>query len=556
MKYDICVLGGCSLDRMFYQNIDGTYSSVPDSEVPGGKGANQAIAAARAGGSVAIISRLGNDSIGKTILDNLAYNGVDTSYVELVDGLSNDVSNIYINLKDKDNDIKRQFGAIDSFYADMIDKYSDVLLSSSIIVCQLKVPKDVTVRLINFCYENNKMLVLTPCRPEKLCVIDEDNINLLDKVSIITANKVECEKLFNTSDIESCIRKYPNKLIVTLGSSGLMYFDGNRIIKMPAINIDNVVDSTGAGDTLNGNLVYYLSTGLSLKHSLRKGMFASAMKIRKKGAQLGMPYKEELNNYILNVRSSKFKYKKELDLILKNIRNCYCLKNSVMEVMEKDDSTYATSLEIDIENYLVDLILKKFPGYNIVAEENYCSNELKDNTFIIDSIDGTNHYMKNNLFFATQLAFYDKDSVKFSVIYIPKLDQLYYSVKNNGSYVNNNRILVKKPNPLNMCIVEFCGSLYKNMNSKFKYLEKLIDSDTKRPLVLDFLYINSCSIAFTNLATGKTDALIISTKDIWDILPGELLCSELGIKIYDLDFDDNLKLYTANDNIRKLLLNK
>lgn len=258
MKYDVCVFGGCSLDQTFFQNMDGSYDERPNSIAPGGKGANQAVAASRAGAKTTIITRIGKDNIGETILENLKFNLVDTSNVDIVEGLQNDYANIYINIKDKDNDIQRVSGAINSFTVDMIEKYKDVLLNSKIIVCQLKVPKEVTEELINFCYENDKILILTPCRPEKLSINEEKNLKLIDKISIITCNRKECQTIFGTDDIESCVKKYPNKLIVTLGSEGLMYFNGERIIKMPAIETD-VIDTTGAGDTLNGNLSAFLS---------------------------------------------------------------------------------------------------------------------------------------------------------------------------------------------------------------------------------------------------------------------------------------------------------
>lgn len=71
MKYDVCVFGGCSLDQTFYQNVDGTYNKQPSVCSPGGKGANQAVAAARAGAKTTIITRIGKDEIGQKILDNL-----------------------------------------------------------------------------------------------------------------------------------------------------------------------------------------------------------------------------------------------------------------------------------------------------------------------------------------------------------------------------------------------------------------------------------------------------------------------------------------------------
>ena len=76
--------------------------------------------------------------------------------------------------------------------------------------------KEVSVELINFCYDNNIPLVLTPCRPQRLAISEPGNKELIDKITYITANKKECETIFETTDIESCLEKYPNKLIVTL----------------------------------------------------------------------------------------------------------------------------------------------------------------------------------------------------------------------------------------------------------------------------------------------------------------------------------------------------
>ncbi len=300
MKYDVCVFGGCSLDLFYYKDEHGNTPFSPSLLVPGGKGANQAVAASRAGASVTIITRIGKDKIGNRIIDNLSYNGVSTNNIEVSDSLQNDYAKIIIDEKSKDNDIHRFSGVINSFRKEMVDRYKDVILNSKMIVCQLKVPKEVTSYLINFCYENKKPLVLTPCRPEKLKITEDDNLDLINKVTYITANKKECETLFNTSDIISCIKKYPNKLIVTLGSDGVMYYDGFEVVHVPAFAPKKIEDTTGAGDTFNGNLVACLTKGYTLYEAVVRACYASSMKISKKGAQDGMPYKEELDKYIEN----------------------------------------------------------------------------------------------------------------------------------------------------------------------------------------------------------------------------------------------------------------
>lgn len=293
------MFGGCALDQMYYMLDDGTYNEKPDLLVPGGKGSNQAVAASRAGAVVSMISRLGKDDIGQSILDNLHYNGVLTNNVEIVDGLNNDFAKVYID-NNKDNHIERYTGAVNSFTSDMVKRYERVLTTSKIVLAQLKVPKEVTVELINFCYDNNIPIIITPCRAEKLKLNDDNNKELIDKVTYITANRSECETIFGTTDIESCVKKYPNKLIVTLGSDGVIYCDGNKTHHIPAIGIDNLVDTTGAGDTFTGNLAFCVTHSYSLEDAIERSQYASAMKIQSATAQNGMPYKDELDKFIEN----------------------------------------------------------------------------------------------------------------------------------------------------------------------------------------------------------------------------------------------------------------
>ena len=551
MKYDVCVFGGCSLDQTFYEKIDGTYNDIPDVIAPGGKGSNQAIAASKAGAKTIIISRIGKDEIGEKIINNLKFYGVNTSCVEIEDGLDNDYSNIYIKLDDKDNDIQRFSGAINSFTPDMIKKYKDILLSSKIIVCQLKIPKEVTVKLIEFCHKNNKTLILTPCRPEKLSISDKANLKLIDKISIITCNRKECETIFGTDNVEECVKKYPNKLIVTLGSDGLMYSNGKRIIHMPAISTD-VVDTTGAGDTLNGNLSAFLAHGMNLQHALRKAMYSSAMKLTQKTAQAGMPYIDDLELFIRNHRNKDFEYHEELNLILSEIKKAYeSTQYHNFEIKSKADNTLVTDADIAVETYLLKIIKHKFPKDNFVTEEHFPGNKIFDRTWIIDPIDGTAHFVKNDGLWGIQLAFYDKGEVKFSVIYLPTKDELFYAFKNGGAFVNNEKILPLEIVPLNQVIVEFGGSLFKSLEEKKQCFNKLMHKG--KLVVSNLLHINSCCISYTNLAMGRTDALIISTQKPWDVMPGEFLCKELGIPLIYLDSDKKVKLLTLNEEVKNII---
>lgn len=538
---------------MFYQKVDGTYDDSPEMKVLGGKGSNQAVAASRAGAKTTIITRIGKDDIGRNILENLKFNMIDTFHVEMVEGLKNDYSNIKINLKDKDNEIQRFSGAIDSFTPDMIDKYASVLLNSKIIECQLKTPKEVTERLINFCYENDKILILTPCRPQKLCITDPKNKELIDKISIITCNKKECQTIFNTEDIEACVKQYPNKLIVTLGAEGLMYYNGSRIIKMPAINV-KVVDTVGAGDTFNGNLAAFLSKGMDLQHAIRKAMYASAMKIKQKTAQAGMPYLEDLEEFIYTIRNNKFKYNEELAYAIKIVKEAYDIikLNRNFQIATKADNTLVTNVDVKVEDFLIRKIKEKYPNDILVTEENFPNNQLQNRTWIIDPIDGTAHFIKGLPFWGIQLCFYDKNATKFAIIYLPVINEFYYAAENQGAYVNNDRLLPKNPSSINQSVIEFGGTLYKELEAKKVYFDKIVLEDKVK--VANLLHINSSCVSFTDLASGKVDALITSSHKPWDVMPGMHLCKEVGIKSYTLTFNNQLTLLTNNEEIKNLIL--
>jgi len=549
MKYDICVFGGCALDQMYYKDEFGQIPKQPSLLVPGGKGANQAVAASRAGAKVTIISRIGKDDIGDKILSNLVYNNISTNNIEVVEGLPNDYSDIIIDNKNKDNDIKRYAGAIDSFTPDMINKYKDVLLKSKMIVAQMKVPKEVSVELINFCYKNKIPIIITPCRPNKLKISDEGNLELIDKISYITANRKECEIIFETDDIESCVTKYPNKLIVTLGEEGVIYHNGKEIVKIPALYIRQIEDTTGAGDTFNGNFATNLINGESLYNSIVRAQYAAGMKIRVKTAQEGMPYKDELDNFIMNYYLEENDYSKEFELAYNSIINSYNLirKKNIVNIKIKSDKTFVTESDFIIEKYLIDSIRNIYPFDNFVTEEFNNQNTVKDRTWVIDPIDGTHHYMKNSIFWGIQLAFVDKGLTRFSIIYLPRLNEIYYAIKDKGVYLNHKKIEKFSKKDISESIIEFSGSLHKMYKEKQELFHKLLNNDIRPG---NFMHINSCCIAFTNLLSGRSDTLIVSTKKVWDILPGMFMLEELGFDELEIN---GLQIYSNTDSLENII---
>ena len=292
-KYDVCVVGGASIDMTCYDN-DEKMTEI----FFGGKGSNQAVAAARAGAKTCIVTMLGDDEYTKLIIKNLKKNKVKV-FADIVEGQNNDIAKITI--VNGDNSIERQGNMIKLFDKSLIEKYKDTILTSKYVVLQNKTSPEFTKALIEFCYDNDIKTVLTPSKPDMISISDKNNLDLLKKVSLICANEKETKIVFNCENVEQALIDFPRQLIVTLGERGLVYNNGERNIFVPSIKTENVVDTTGAGDTFCGNIVANLSNGMSFSEAVEIAQYASAYKIQFKSAQAGMPTKSVLRNFIKKV---------------------------------------------------------------------------------------------------------------------------------------------------------------------------------------------------------------------------------------------------------------
>ena len=298
-KYDVCVVGGCSIDMTCYD------TDMNKTEIDfGGKGANQAVAAARAGAKTCIVTILGNDKYCGLIKDNFSKNNVEI-FAKIAQNEVNDLAKITITKGD--NSIERVGKIITLFDKSLIDEFKNVILSSKYVVLQNKTSYDFTKNLIEFCYENKIKTILTPTKPDLISIKDNKNIELIDKVSYICANEKETKIVFNSDNIEEIVKKYPNKLISTLGQKGLIFNDGVKNICVDAVKIKNVVDTTGAGDTFCGNFVANLANGDAFEDGVKNAQYASAYKIQIKSAQKGMPTKNELQKFIQKLNKSRKK---------------------------------------------------------------------------------------------------------------------------------------------------------------------------------------------------------------------------------------------------------
>lgn len=255
--------------------------------IPGGKGANQAVAAARLGANVAMVGAVGDDNYGTVVKKNLENERVFIDYVVPVTDAATGIAHIV--LAEEDNSIVVVQGANALVNEKIVDRSKDLLIKADMVVLQLEIPLETVKYVLAICEEHNIPVMLNPAPAQ---VLSED---ILEKATYITPNEHECRIVLDdfTSPIEDLLAKYPNKLLMTEGSNGVRFHNGTEIVHVPSIAVD-VVDTTGAGDTFNGALAVALSEGETLQKAIRFANIAGGLSVTKLGAQGGMPTRDRV----------------------------------------------------------------------------------------------------------------------------------------------------------------------------------------------------------------------------------------------------------------------
>lgn len=286
---NICVIGSCAVDLVVTsakrplagETVLGEKFSI----VHGGKGANQAVAAARLGAAVSMIGCVGNDHYGDSIINNFKENNVDISFLKRTSAL--DSGTAHIILAEGDNSIIVVKGANDLVNPELIDKANERIKTADIVLIQQEIPEETVAYVSELCFKSNISLLLNPAPARHL---DE---RIIQQARYITPNEHECNMLFPHLTITEALKHFPNKLFITEGSKGVRYFDGVEEKLIPSYKVD-AVDTTGAGDTFNAALAVALAEGKSVEDALKYGNRAASLSVMRFGAQGGMPYRAEV----------------------------------------------------------------------------------------------------------------------------------------------------------------------------------------------------------------------------------------------------------------------
>ncbi|MGR3763071.1 ribokinase [Rossellomorea sp. NS-SX7] len=288
-KPKIAVIGSSSMDLVVTSKrrpqAGETVLGESFETVPGGKGANQAVAAARLGAEVHMIGCVGDDAYGKEILDNLDANGVHTGRVKPVTHQKSGTAHII--LAEGDNSIVVVKGANDLVTPDYVKESLSLLKECDLVMIQQEVPEETVIETARLCDEIGVPLLLNPAPAREI------PHEVIEKAAYLTPNEHEAGLLFPGLELSKALAKYPNKLFITEGEAGVRYHDGSGEHLVPSFPV-KVVDTTGAGDTFNAAFGTAVAEGRDLKDSLRFANRAASLSVTGFGAQGGMPTREEV----------------------------------------------------------------------------------------------------------------------------------------------------------------------------------------------------------------------------------------------------------------------
>lgn len=260
--------------------------------VPGGKGNNQAVAAARLGGDVTMFACVGDDAFGDRLIQNLRDNGVKTDYIRKIKDTASGIA--IITVAEDDNTIVVISGANTCVTPQYIEEVKEAVLESDIIVLQNEIPFETIAYAAELGSKAGKTVIFNPAP------VSKNALEVLEYISYLTPNEHESALLFpEESSLEQLLRKYDGKVIVTLGAEGAAAWINCTMVKIPARKA-NVVDTTGAGDTFNGAFAYALANEYPIDNALAFANVAASLSTEGFGAQGGMPTLDQVSKTLSN----------------------------------------------------------------------------------------------------------------------------------------------------------------------------------------------------------------------------------------------------------------
>lgn len=281
----ITVIGSINMDLVTETDImpvqGETVRGANFQTVPGGKGANQAVAAARLGAEVTMVGRVGDDQFGDVLMNHLQKENIQVDHVDHVRDTPTGLANII--LSEQDNRIIIIAGANGKVTKDYIEQIKAAILKSDYVLLQFEIPKETIVYSMELCHKHGIPVIVNPAPAMEL---DQAT---WEQATYITPNETERQQLFGNQPNE--------KLIITKGKQGVSFVEAGKEQEVTGHSVD-VVDTTGGGDTFNGALAVALAEGQDLAKAVTFANAAAALSVGKIGAQGGMPTRDQVEQFL------------------------------------------------------------------------------------------------------------------------------------------------------------------------------------------------------------------------------------------------------------------
>lgn len=262
---------------------------------PGGKGANQAVAAARLGAEVNMLVKLGKDAFGDLAEQNLIKEGVRANFILRSSDSHTGVAFIIVDHQGE-NMIVVAGGANNLLSPADVDLAKNAICESNILLTQLEIPLETVKAAVEIAHRSGVKVILNPAPAREL------DSELLKMVDILTPNETEAQLITglpvnNVEQAEAAARELMRRgvksVVITLGDQGALVVQANSCMHVPSIQVD-VVDTTGAGDAFSGALAVGLSEGFDLEYAARFANVTAALQVTRMGTAPAMPYRSEV----------------------------------------------------------------------------------------------------------------------------------------------------------------------------------------------------------------------------------------------------------------------
>jgi ribokinase len=313
MNPRIAVVGSVNMDLVFRTSrmpaIGETIKGKEFHQIPGGKGANQAVAAARLGAQVSFVASIGTDGFGEQSLHGFAEEGIDLRHISKAAGTPTGTAGIIVD-DSGHNCIVIAAGANDLLSPKHVEAAAEAIGAAHLLMCQLETPLSTVTAAIDIAKARGVKVILNPAPAQPL------DSALLAKIDYLILNETEATQLSGVDVVDSASAQFASEtllargvgvVLLTMGEHGVCIAQHGGSRHIPAVKVD-VVDTTAAGDTFVGAFAVGLARGMSVDDASMEAQYAAALTVTKLGAQTSIPRRAEVEQFMQSRKASAATY--------------------------------------------------------------------------------------------------------------------------------------------------------------------------------------------------------------------------------------------------------